>query len=103
MTLFPSLRGGREPDAAIYSCIPDVRSDEFPRLPLEGKLSAQLTDEVSIFFSTSSATAFAVPPVSLRLGHAAALTCPRHVIHPRGDAPLPSRGRLRSRQCEACL
>ena len=28
------------------------------------------------------------PSVSLRLGHAAALTCPRHVIHSRGAASL---------------
>ena len=34
-----------------------------------------------------------MPPVSLRLGHAAALTCHWHVIHSRGDASLPSRGR----------
>ena len=26
---------------------------------------------------------------SLRLGNKAALTCPRHVIHPRGDTSLP--------------
>ena len=32
--------------------------------------------------------------VSLRLGHAAALTCPRHVIHSRGVASLPQGGRL---------
>ena len=30
--------------------------------------------------------------VSLRLGHGAALTCHRHVIHSRGDTALPSRG-----------
>ncbi len=29
------------------------------------------------------------PAVSLRLGHAAALTCPRQVIHYRGAALLP--------------
>ena len=29
---------------------------------------------------------------SLRLGHAAALTCPRHVIHYRAAASLPKRG-----------
>ena len=33
------------------------------------------------------------PPVSPRLGHAAALTCPRHVIHYRVAASLPSRGK----------
>jgi len=31
--------------------------------------------------------------VSLRLGHAAALTCHRHVIHSRGVASLPPRGK----------
>ena len=30
--------------------------------------------------------------VSLRLGHGAALTCPRHVIHSRAAASLPKRG-----------
>ena len=30
--------------------------------------------------------------VSLRLGHGAALTCHRHVIHYRAAASLPSRG-----------
>ena len=30
--------------------------------------------------------------VSLRLGHGAALTCPRHVIHYRAAASLPKRG-----------
>ena len=33
-----------------------------------------------------------VDSVSLRLGHGAALTCPRHVIHSRAAASLPSRG-----------
>ena len=33
--------------------------------------------------------ALRLPPVSLRLGHAAALTCHRHVIHYRGAASLP--------------
>ena len=37
----------------------------------------------------SPPTAKAVP-VSLRLGHATALTCHRQVIHSRGDASLPS-------------
>ena len=32
--------------------------------------------------------------LSLRLGHGAALTCHRHVIHYRTAATLPSRGRL---------
>ena len=30
--------------------------------------------------------------VSLRIGHGAALTCPRHVIHYRAAASLPKRG-----------
>ena len=34
------------------------------------------------------------PPVSLWLGHATALTCHWQVIHFRGDASLPMRGRL---------
>ena len=33
--------------------------------------------------------------VSLRLGHGAALTCHRHVIHYRAAASLPSRGAKR--------
>ena len=36
---------------------------------------------------------FAATAVSLRLGHAAALTCHRHVIHSRGAASLPRRGK----------
>ena len=35
--------------------------------------------------------------VSLRLGHGAALTCPRHVIHYRAAASLPKRGAKRVR------
>ena len=62
-----------------------------------------MTDEVSAgtFFAnrlktaaTTSSASLRSAPVSLRLGHAAALTCHRHVIHSRGDASLPSRGRL---------
>ena len=36
--------------------------------------------------------------VSLRLGHGAALTCPRHVIHYRAAASLPKRGAKRVRR-----
>ena len=42
--------------------------------------------------------------VSLRLGHGAALTCPRHVIHYRAAASLPKRDAKGAvqllRQCE---
>ena len=42
--------------------------------------------------------------VSLRLGHGAALTCHRHVIHYRAAASLPKRGAKGAvqllRQCE---
>ena len=44
----------------------------------------------TVFVSTSSVTA--VTPVSLRLGHAAALTAPRAVIHYRVAASLPGLG-----------
>ena len=37
--------------------------------------------------------------VSLRLGHGAALTCPRHVIHYRAAASLPKRGAEGVRGC----
>ena len=46
--------------------------------------------EETAFVSTSSVTA--VTPVSLRLGHAAALTAPRAVIHYRVAASLPDLG-----------
>ena len=36
--------------------------------------------------------------VSLRLGHGAALTCHRHVIHYRAAASLPIRGAKRVRR-----
>ena len=41
--------------------------------------------------------------VSLRLGHGAALTCPRHVIHYRAAASLPKRGAksMRRSQCSS--
>ena len=41
---------------------------------------------------TPSVIASGDATVSLRLGHAAALTCPRHVIHSRGVASLPQEG-----------
>ena len=37
------------------------------------------------------------PPVSLRLGHGAALTAPRAVIHYRAAASLPQKGKAKSR------
>ena len=46
----------------------------------------------------TSSTAFGGPPVSLRLGHASALTCPRQVIHYRSAATLPVRGRLKRKR-----
>ena len=42
--------------------------------------------------TTPSVIASGDATVSLRLGHAAALTCPRHVIHSRGVASLPQEG-----------
>ena len=45
--------------------------------------------------STDSSSTASGPPVSLRLGHATALTPHCGVIHYRGAASLPHRGRLR--------
>ena len=75
-------------------------------LPQRGRMSAQLTGEGEDpsaqryrselqMASFSLITRFA-GAVSLRLGHAAALTCPRHVIHLRGAASLPQVEGLRN-------
>ena len=57
-------------------------------------MSPKVTDEVESPDCTVSPPhqSAARTAVSLRLGHATALTCHRHVIHSRGDTALPSRG-----------
>ena len=44
------------------------------------------------FYTLSTPQSANAASVSLRLGHGAALTCPRHVIHYRAAASLPKRG-----------
>ena len=74
------------------------------RLPLMRELSATLTEgemlavaliERFLFIAALSPSVTASPRhFSLRLGHLAALTCHRHVIHSREAASLPHRGRF---------
>ena len=75
---------------ARFSCLPCVKGGAEAIAKAEG---------LSVYRRSS---VIGYPPVcfaatlSLRLGHAAALTCHRHVIHYRGDTSLPDKGGLTS-------